>query len=109
MTERSPRARATRRELRAWAWVAGGLALVAPWAAIAEPPQEARARGDRPVVVVRKITRRVIVTHPAEPAGVRYVYVNGPSSGGSSSGSVVAAGGSGSGGAPPPATSTGGS
>ena len=103
MTERVPRARATRRELRAWAWVAGSLALVAPWAAITGSPPPAAAGGERPVTVIRRITRRIIITHPAQPAGVRYVYVT-PSGSSSTSSS-----GSGSSSAPPPATSTGGS
>jgi len=105
MTERrARRTRATRRELRAWAWVAGGLALVAPWAAVADAPEAATGHDERPVLIVRKVTRRVVITHPAQPAGVRYVYVNGPSSSSSRSGSSGSAGG-----APPPTTSTGGS
>ncbi|HET7236754.1 MAG TPA: hypothetical protein VFK59_10030 [Actinomycetota bacterium] len=94
MTDRAPRARATRSELRAWAWVAGGLALVAPWAAIAASPTST-GDGERPTVVVRRVTRRVIVTHPTQPAGVRSVAVGGGSS------SPPAA--------PAPATTTGGS
>jgi uncharacterized membrane protein YgcG len=119
MTERAaPRPRASRRELRAWAWVAGGLALVTPWAAV-DAPVASASHERRPVLVLRKVTRRVIVTHPAQPAGVRYVYVNGPSSSGSGSGgsgsggsgSGGSSGGSsaGSGGSSPPTTSTGGS
>ena len=103
--ERAPRARASRRELRAWAWVAGGLALMAPWAAVADAPEASAGGEGRPVLVVRKITRRVIVTHPAQPAGVQYVYVNGGSSGSSSSSTSSSSGG----GAPAPTTSTGGS
>ena len=113
MTERRPpRARATRSELRAWAWVAGGLALVTPWAAVAEAPDASAGHEKRPVLIVRKVTRRVVVAHPAEPAGVQYVYVNGPSSSGggsSTSSSSSSSSGNSGGGAPPPTTSTGGS
>ena len=111
MTEkRAPRARATRRELRAWAWVAGGLALIAPWAAVADAPEASAGSEKRPVLIVRKVTRRVVITYPAQPAGVQYVYVNGPSSGSGSSSSSSSSSSSGSsGGAPPPTTTTGGS
>jgi len=103
MTEkRAPRARASRRELRAWAWVAGGLALLVPWAVVAEAQQASATKDKRPVVVVRRITRRVIITQPAKPSGVQYVYTSAPSSSSSSSSS------SSGGGAPAP-TSTGGS
>ena len=85
--------------------MAGGLALVAPWAAVADPP-EAAGHEKRPVLIVRTLTRRVIITHVAQPAGVQYVYVNGPSSSSSGSSSGGSSGGSG---APPPTTSTGGS
>jgi hypothetical protein len=102
MTDRAGRRRASKRELRLWAWVAGGLAFVAPWAALAGAPKPASAAataGERwPAVVVRTITRRVIVTHPRSDAPVRYVAAppNGSSSGGAAA-------------PPPPATSTGGS
>jgi hypothetical protein len=86
--------------------VAGSLALVAPWAAVVDPP-EAAGSEERPVLIVRKVTRRVVITHPAQPAGVQYVYVNDPSS--SSIGSSSAGSSSGSGGTPAPTTSTGGS
>jgi len=103
MTERGRRPRASRRELRAWAWVAGGLALVAPWAVISgSPPPAAAADGKRPVTVIRRITRRVIITQPAQPADVRYVYASSPSGSSSSSSSSSSS-------APPPTTSTGGS
>jgi hypothetical protein len=86
--------------------VAGGLALVAPWTAVADRP-EAAGNERRPVLIVRKVTRRVVITHPTQPAGVQYVYVNGPSP--SSSGSSSGGSSSGSGGAPLPTSSTGGS
>jgi uncharacterized membrane protein YgcG len=93
-----------------WAWIAGALAFVAPWAAIAANPDPTVAAGDggqeRPVKIIHRITRRVIIRDPVENAGVRYVYVGGgsssssSSSGGSTSVSTSSGGGS---------TSTGGS
>lgn len=83
MTEGARRPRASKRELRAWAWVAGALAFVAPAAvfgAVPKPPQDAARASDRPNLVVRKITRRIVVTRPAA-THVRYV------TGGSTSGS----------------------
>jgi hypothetical protein len=105
MTERLPRRRASKRELRAWAWIAGGLAFAVPWAALGAAPkppsvQASAADSQRPVVIVRKITRRVIVSHPSVPAPVRYVTAP-SSSNGSGSGTSAAP--------PPPATSTGAS
>jgi hypothetical protein len=111
MTERAERPRerrrASKRQLRGVAWVAGGLAFAAPFGALAASPKPAtpqtRARGDRaPVTVVRRITKRIVITHPAASAPVRYVP-SAPSS--SSSGGVVAAPAP----PPPPTTSTGGS
>jgi hypothetical protein len=98
MTERARRPRASKRELRAWAWIAGALAFLAPAAvfgAVPKPPQDAAAASVRPNLVIRKITRRVVITHPAGPAPVRYV------SGGSSGSTSVSSSA--------PATSTGGS
>jgi hypothetical protein len=104
MTDRAGRRRASKRELRLWAWVAGGLAFAAPWAALASAPKPAAAAvpaGERrPAVVVRTITRRVIVTHPRSDAPVRYVAA--PPDGSSSGGAAAPP-------PPPPATSTGGS
>jgi hypothetical protein len=116
MTERT-RKRASKRELRGWAWVAGGLAFLAPWAALGSSPKpDPLAAGDeRPVTIVRSITRRIVIRDKPAPARVRYVVA--PSSGAASSaGGAVAAGpSSGSSGSaggstnPPPATTTGGS
>jgi hypothetical protein len=113
--ERTGRRRASKRELRLWAWVAGGLAFFAPWAALgASPkpaPSAAAATPDRPVVIVKKITRRVVIQARPSSAPVQYVTV--PSSGSSSSsgsGAVAAGPSNGSSGSTaPPATSTGGS
>jgi hypothetical protein len=104
MTDRAARRRASNRELRLWAWVAGGLAFTAPWAALAGAPKPASAAAPagerRPVLVVRTITRRVIVTHPRSDAPVRYVPA--PPDGSSSGGAAAPP-------PQPPATSTGGS
>ncbi len=111
------RRRLSRGALRALAWIAGGAAFAAPFASLALAPRPATATASAPsdpgrrVILVKKITRRVVV-HPApSTAAVRYVNVGSGSSGSTSSSSSsssnsgpVAAG-------PPPAptTSTGGS
>ncbi len=118
--ERVGRRRASKRELRVWAWLAGGLAFFAPWAALGASPKPATnvaaGKAERPVVIVKKITRRVVITDRPASAPVQYVTVPSSPSGSSSSGSgTVAAGSNGSsngGGSttnPPPTTSTGGS
>ena len=130
MTERAGRRRASKRELRAWAWIAGGLAFFAPWVALGASPKPATgaaaATSDRPVVIVKRITRRVVIRDRPTPAPVQYVVVGPSSSSGSSSsgssssgsaGTVAAASngssngsnGGGSNNAPPPTTTTGGS
>jgi len=99
MTEGVRRPRASKRELRAWAWVAGALAFLAPAAvfgAVPKPPQDATRASDRPDLVIRKITRRIVITRPAVSSPVRYV------TGGSTSGSSSVSSG-------PATTSTGGS
>lgn len=112
MTERAPRRRASKRELRAWAWIAGGLAIFAPWAALGASPKPAPtvAEGpdERPVVLIRKVVRRVVVRHQPAQAPVQYLYTGGGSSASNGSngvGTVNAAAAP----PPPPATSTGGS
>jgi len=100
MTERAPRQRASKRELRAWAWVAGAIAFVAPAAvfgAVPKPPQDTGAQATKgPDIVIRRITRRIVITRPAASSPVRYV------SAGSTSGSSTVS-------STPAATSTGGS
>ncbi len=99
MTENVRRPRASKRELRAWAWVAGALAFLAPAAvfgAVPKPPQDTAQATDRPDLVIRKITRRIVITRPAASSPVRYV------TGGSTSGSSSVR-------SAPAATSTGGS
>jgi hypothetical protein len=99
MTEPMRRPRASKRELRAWAWVAGALAFLAPAAvfgAVPKPPQDAARASARPDVVIRKITRRIVITRPAASSQVRYV------TGGSTSGSTTVS-------SAPAVASTGGS
>ena len=99
MTDKKPRPRASKRELRAWAWVAGALAFVAPAAvfgAVPKPPQDTPQASGRPNLVIRKITRRIVITRPAASTNVRYV------TGGSTSGSSSVS-------SAPAAASTGGS
>lgn len=99
MTEKAARPRASKRELRAWAWVAGALAFVAPAAvfgAVPKPPQDAPQASGRPNLVIRKITRRIVITRPAASSPVRYV------TGGSTSGTSSVS-------SSPAAASTGGS
>jgi hypothetical protein len=105
--ERVPRKRASKRRLRALAWIAGGLAFAAPFTALASSPKPVttqRANGSKaPVTIVRRITKRVVITHPAAQAPVQYVAPSGSSSSSSSSssGGTIAA--------PAPTTSTSGS
>jgi hypothetical protein len=99
MTEGGRRPRASKRELRAWAWLAGALAFLAPAAvfgAVPKPPQETARASDAPNIVIRKITRRIVISRPAGSSPVRYV-TGGSTSGASGFGSA------------PAATSTGGS
>lgn len=103
MTDGAPRQpRFSKRLLRAWAWIAGGVAFLSPWAILGLSPKPpvsaASAQLPRQVIIVRKITRRVVIQDAPKAAPVRYVYVNGGSS--SSGGSTVSA---------PATTSTGGS
>ncbi len=97
--ERAKPRRLSKRVLRTWAWVAGAAAFFSPWTVLGLSPKPAANAAEgkprRPVVIVRKITRRVIIQAAPKTQPVRYVYA--PSSGGSSSS------------APAPTTSTGGS
>jgi hypothetical protein len=96
MTEaRERRSRLSKRALRVWAWIAGGVAFFSPWVALGlapKPTGQVTSPKARQVIVVRKITRRIIVQDAAKPAPIRYVTSS--SSGGSYS---------------PPTTSTSGS
>jgi hypothetical protein len=109
MTEGAKRRRLSRGALRALAWIAGGATFASSFASLTVSPKPAAAdaaQGPRRVIIVKKITRRVIVRE-APDTSPRYVYVGGGSSGGSSSGSsggsTVAAS------APSSTTSSGGS
>jgi|tagenome__1003787_1003787.scaffolds.fasta_scaffold18913138_2 hypothetical protein len=103
MTDRPRKARASKRQLRVTAWMAGGLAFAAPFAAIAVSPKPDTGAGEaatrRPVRVVH-VTRRVVIVHPrvAQPAAT---FVPTPSAPSRSTSAPAPA--------DPPATSTGGS
>jgi hypothetical protein len=90
--------------------LAGGLAFLAPFAALGaspKPPSDRAAdagRQRRPVLVVRKITRVVVVRDQPAEAPIRYVYA--PSSSSSSTNTSVAAPPAP---PPPPTTTSGGS
>ncbi len=106
MTDRPSRRRASRLELRAWAWIAGGVAFFAPWAALGASPKPAVAAStvEEPrVIVVRTITRRVVITHQPAEVPVRYVTLTVPSQTSSASAPAAQAHPA------PAATSTGGS
>lgn len=110
MTDSPARRRFSKRALRALAWVTGGLAFTTPFVALSASPRAATAEGaegSRPVIVVRKITRRVVVHAAPETPPVRYVYVDGGFSG--SSASQGSAASSAAVAAPSAPTSTGGS
>lgn len=79
------------------------MAFAAPWAAVAAsvPASGVSEEGQR-TVIVRRVTRRVIIS-PAQPSGVRYVVAGG--SGGSTTASAGSSGSSG--GAPAPTTTSG--
>ena len=109
--------RLSRGVVRLWAWVAGALAFFSPWVALGlNPKPAALATGEegrpriphRPVIIVHKITRRIVVQDPPADQPVQYVY-----SGGGSTSSSTSSSSSGGGGTyqapPPPTTNTGGS
>lgn len=79
--------RLSKRALRVWAWIIGTAAFASPWVALGLSPKPSTASASpaskRPVVIIRKITRRVIVRSSPKPAPVHYVYAGGSSSGGS--------------------------
>ncbi|HEX5949982.1 MAG TPA: hypothetical protein VFZ96_03175 [Actinomycetota bacterium] len=108
MTEAAKRRRLSRGALRALAWIAGGATFASSFASLTVSPRPATAADTarpRRVVIVKKITRRVIVRE-APDTSPRYVYVGGGSSGsssGPSGGSTVSAS------APSSTTSSGGS
>lgn len=80
--------------------MAGSLAFLAPAAVLSaapKPPVDGIRAGQRPTIVVREVTRRIVITRPSTPAPVRYVPGGSASSGSSPVSST------------PAATSTGGS
>jgi len=108
------RTRLSKRALRASAWVAGGVAFLSPWAVLSLSPRPAvgtQAAQPRQTIIVRRITRRVIVRQAPKDRPIHYVYADGGSSGtatGTGGGSATGSG-SGSVSSPPPTTHTGGS
>ncbi len=102
MTERAAKPkRLSRRVLRAWAWIAGALAFFSPWAILGispRPATSASAQQPQRIVIVKKITRRIIIKDSPKPQPVQYVYSGGSSSSVSSAPAPVSTGGS----APPP-------
>jgi len=111
------RRRLSKGALRAFAWIAGGAAFAAPFASLTLSPRPATASSAAPtdpgrrVIVVKKITRRVVI-HPApDTPSVQYVYVGNGSSGSSGSSSSSSSSSSSVAAAAPPSstTSTGGS
>ncbi|HEX7248478.1 MAG TPA: hypothetical protein VF351_10305 [Actinomycetota bacterium] len=111
MTERAARrTRWSRGRVRALAWATGLATFLTGIGVLgASPmPEQTRprtgpGRDARPRVIVRRITRRVVIVEPAESAPVTYIPAPTTSSSSSSSSSP---GGSGGGSAAPP---TGGS
>ena len=91
--------------------MAGGLAFAAPFAALAASPKPdpgdgEAAAGHRPARVVRQVTRRIVIVHPAESApDVTFV----PAPGGSAPSAPAPSAPVPSAPAAPPASSTGGS
>jgi hypothetical protein len=76
MTERAAgRGRLSRGALRAWAAVAGAVAFLVPSAALARSPRPPAPRTARPVVVIRRILRTVVIEERGDRAPVRYVLV----------------------------------
>jgi hypothetical protein len=91
--------RASRGEVRAWAWILGTSSFLAPWAILGLSPKPAADASptpapDRPTTpqrpVVMVITKKIIVTSPAAPsvparttsgaAPINYVYAPAPAS-----------------------------
>jgi hypothetical protein len=88
MTEpHARRSRLSKRALRVWAWVAGGLAFFSPWVALGLSPKpvarSVQTYGQRPVIIIRRITRRVVVQDAARPTAPQIRYVGSSSSGAS--------------------------
>jgi hypothetical protein len=92
--------RASRRQVRAWAWILGTFSFLAPWATLALSPKPAAdaastpspslkrpSTTQRPVVMV--VTKKIIVSAASAPAttrtmsgagAVHYVYAPAPAS-----------------------------
>ena len=116
MTEHSRKPRASKRQLRATAWMAGGLAFATPFAALAASPKPdtgdggAAAATRRPVRVVRHVTRRIVIVHAAAPQpAVTFVSAPGSAPSAPAPAPAPAPGPAPAPAASPPASSTGGS
>jgi hypothetical protein len=102
MTDARPKPRRlSKRLLRAWAWIAGALAFFTPWAVLGMSPKPAAGAAapaaGRRVILIRRITRRVIIQDAPKSQPIRYVY-SGGTSGSTAAAPVTSTGGS----APPP-------
>lgn len=80
----TPRTRASKRRLRAMAWLAAGIGFASPAAAIAlvPKPSEGSAPVQRPIVIVHRTIRRIVITPRAPttlPPRVTYVSAGGAS------------------------------
>jgi hypothetical protein len=93
---RLARTRASKRRLRAMAWLAAGIGFASPAAAIAlvPKPPEGSAPVQRPIVIVHRKIRRIVITPRAPttpPPRVTYVPAGG-ASGTSSTGTTRCSG-----------------
>ena len=79
--------RASRGEVRAWAWILGTVSFLAPWATLGLSPKPAAEAAptpahkgptapQRPVVMV--ITKKIIMTDAAAPSVARTTSSSGP-------------------------------
>lgn len=107
MTDAAPaprRRRLPKHWVRAIAWVTGTATFVTGWGTLVASPRPSaaappRARTRRPVIIVRKITRRIVIKDPRPVAPV----VSAPTWSGPAQVAAPPAP------APPPPTTTGGS
>jgi hypothetical protein len=100
------RTRLSKGRVRAVAWVTGVTTFLTGWGILGLAPKESSSattvtRASRPVIVVRKVLRRVIIPDPVASAPVRYVTAPGLSTSSSGGASVSVAS--------PPTTTTSGS
>lgn len=94
---RRPNTRTPKRRLRAFAWLAAGIGFALPARVIALTPKPpaASAPVQRPVVIVRRTIRRIVITPQGPttpPPRVRYVYGGGGAVGSPSAGTTRCSG-----------------